>query len=173
MDPNARKRLEARSLSDEFGYTLDETGFVIWALTAFVSLCYQVVQYVLLLYSSNFAYDIVVVGSECNDNLTVSDSQSPGKTCAWYDIGTNSDQCGAFDYPEETSTTTDANGVTTVELIPGFIANETCCSCGKPDDDITEAQYNKANSEYYGKILFFYITGNAVLTTIMASYLYS
>ena len=90
MDPNARKRLEARSLSDETGYTLDVNGFLIWGLTAIVSVVYQVVQYVLLIYASNFAYDIVVVGSECNDNLTVVDTQSPGKTCAWYDIGSNS-----------------------------------------------------------------------------------
>ena len=95
MDLNARKRLEARSISAG-----DGNGFLFWALSLFFGLFYQMIQYVFLVSSSNFGYKEVVVGSECNDNFTVVDTQT--KTCAWYDIGSNSDQCGAFDKPEVT-----------------------------------------------------------------------
>jgi len=127
-------------------------GFVFFALSAFFGFFYVFIQFALMVASSEMGYDTVIVGYECIDILNVTDTL--GQTCAWYDIGTNSDNCGAYDrifqartydnYPTGTAVWNSATNSydyvqnNVVAEVPAFTAATTCCSCGKPDTPITE-----------------------------------
>lgn len=90
-----------------------------------------------------FGYDTVVIGTECNSDLTVSDTA--GRNCNWYE--TNQASCGTYDRQDSTqqSTSTTWNPSTssyetstTYTDIPGFVAADLCCACGRPWTDVTE-----------------------------------
>ena len=127
------------------------------------------------------------MGYQCTDILSVADTQ--GQTCAWYDIGTNSDNCGAYDriyqartydnYPTGTavwnSTTNSYDYVqnNVVAAVPAFTAATTCCSCGKPDTPITELQYDKTAAEEAGRYYLIYIVSVAVIHSFAAGLFFS
>ena len=128
----------------------------------------------------------MIVGYQCTDILSVADTQ--GQTCAWYDIGTNSDNCGAYDrifqartydnYPTGTAVwNSETNSYDYVQNnvvaeVPAFTAATTCCSCGKPDTPITEFQHNKTRAEDAGLIYLIYIVAHAAVNTLAAGYFF-
>ena len=62
--------------------------------------------------------------------------------------------------------------MTSTTTVPGFTAAKTCCACGKPLDDITESQYDRAQSEEVGLYYLYYVIGHAVVNTGAAMFLY-
>jgi len=94
IDSNVEKRLAYRAT----GFLNEDTndvGFIFVIVPTLFVFYYVFFQWLLMINASIFGYEIVTVGYSCSDILTVTDTQ--GQTCAWYDIGTNSDSCGAYD----------------------------------------------------------------------------
>ena len=62
--------------------------------------------------------------------------------------------------------------MTTTNTIPGFVANQACCACGKPFEDIIEYQFRPQWAQQGGLYVLIYIIVMAILNTLEIAYFY-
>jgi len=157
VDVSTFKRINSRSNGflniqpfSKVDLMFDMYSMLFWSFFFFGGLT-NIFYFIAMSNSRMFGYDTIVVGTECNSDLSVSDTV--GRNCVWYE--TNQGSCGLYDRPDSTETQTSTSwnsdtssyetSYTTVD-VPGFTASDLCCACGRPWTDVTEEKYNPTKS---------------------------